>query len=95
MIATARLLIKLYLPTCHSLKQKRSYVQSILKKTHNQYNVATAEVDFQDVWQSALIGVSAIGCDTTILINLMHIIEEYIEDNWPDVEILDTTFELL
>lgn len=95
MVSTARLLLMLYLPNSHSLKQKRSYIQSILKKTHNQFNVATAELDHQDIWQTSLIGITAIGSDTVILKNLMRIVEEYIEENWPDIQITETIFDLL
>ncbi|MBI9051728.1 MAG: DUF503 domain-containing protein [Anaerolineaceae bacterium] len=95
MIISGCLILKLYLPECHSLKQKRSILKSILLKTRNQYNVASAELDFQDVWQSALLGFSTIGSDAVIIRNALHAVEAYIESNWPDVQILDTQIDLL
>ena len=95
MITTGRLLIKLYIPDCHSLKQKRSIVKSILAKTKNQYHVSAAEVDYMDVWQTALLGFSAIGNDAMAIRNVLQAIETYIENNWFDIQIMESQIDLL
>ena len=49
------------LPGVHSLKEKRRIVKGIKDRIHARFNVAIAEVDHQDVWQTAEIGVAAVG----------------------------------
>jgi len=46
-----------------SLKSKRSLIKSLLKRLQNQFNVAVAEVDCHDVWQTAVIALVAVGVD--------------------------------
>ncbi len=47
--------IDLSLPEVHSLKQKRSILKSIIHRMQNKFNVAVAEIDHQDRWQSATL----------------------------------------
>lgn len=41
----------------HSLKEKRQVVRSLKDRLRSKFNVATAEIDHQDSWQDAVIGV--------------------------------------
>lgn len=43
-----------------SLKDKRAVVRSLTSSLRAKFNCAVAEVDHQDVWQRAAIGVSVI-----------------------------------
>lgn len=45
------------LPEAHSLKDKRRVVKSIIERVQNRFNVSIAEVDDQDLWQIASIGL--------------------------------------
>ena len=49
--------IKLHLPLTNSLKGKRSIVQSTSSQIRNRFQVAVAEVDKNELWQIAVIGV--------------------------------------
>jgi len=53
----------LYLPESHSLKEKRQVIKSIKDKVRNRFNVAVAEVDDQDLWQKARLGICGLGND--------------------------------
>lgn len=53
--------ITAHLPGVHSLKEKRRIVKGLKDRLHARFNVAVAEVDHQDVWQTAEIGVAAVG----------------------------------
>jgi uncharacterized protein YlxP (DUF503 family) len=55
--------IELQVHGSQSLKEKRGVVQSIGRRLRNRFNVAVAEVGGQDLWQRALLGVTAIGSD--------------------------------
>ena len=49
--------IKLYLPECHSLKEKRSVLKSFIVKIQKKFNISCAEIEYQDLWQSGLVGI--------------------------------------
>lgn len=50
------LTLELFFPYAHSLKDKRRILHSF-KDRVRRHNVALAELDFQDKWQRALIGI--------------------------------------
>jgi len=49
------LTLEIQLPYAHSLKDKRSVVQSLRNRLRARFNVAVAELDHQDVWQRATL----------------------------------------
>ena len=50
----------LFIPASTSLKDMRQVVRSVTATVRNKFNVAVAEVDFQDLWQRSAIGVSCV-----------------------------------
>lgn len=53
-------LIRLHLPGVGSLKEKRQVLRSLKDRLRQQYNVSVAEVEHQDLWQRATIGIVGI-----------------------------------
>ena len=51
------LTLELHIPDAHSLKEKRQIVRSLKDRLRKRFNVAVAEMEYQDVWQRAIIGV--------------------------------------
>lgn len=51
---------ELFIPASGSLKDKRQVVRSVSANVRNKFNVAVAEVDHQDLWQRAALGVSCV-----------------------------------
>ncbi len=49
--------LEIYLPYSHSLKEKRKSLSAIKDRLRNKYNVALAELEYQDKWQRSKIGV--------------------------------------
>lgn len=43
-----------------SLKEKRSIIKSIVTRLKQRFNVSVAELDFQDVWQRAMLGIAVV-----------------------------------
>ncbi|MEE9239821.1 MAG: DUF503 domain-containing protein, partial [bacterium] len=72
MIAVGLLTVDLQIPGSRSLKNKRKVVSSITTKLRQRYNVAVAEVDFQDKWQRCRIGISAISNDSHVVENQLR-----------------------
>lgn len=59
--------IDLFIHESNSLKRKRQVLKSIRDRLRQKYNVSVAEVDYQDLWQRALLGVASVGSDPAIL----------------------------
>jgi len=49
------LTLELRIPDAHSLKEKRHHVLSLKERLRHKFNVSVAEIDYQDVWQRALL----------------------------------------
>lgn len=79
--------IHLSLPS-RSLKEKRGIVKSILGRVRNRFNVACAEVDRQDNAAMAVLGFVTVSPDKNIPRQTLEKIEEWIYENWPDLEIV-------
>jgi uncharacterized protein YlxP (DUF503 family) len=61
------LTLEIHLPYAHSLKEKRAVLQKIRGRLRARFNVAVAELDHQDVWQRATLGVVSISDSQTLL----------------------------
>ncbi|MFQ5419781.1 MAG: DUF503 domain-containing protein [Anaerolineae bacterium] len=53
--------IKLQLDGVYSLKEKRHLLKPLLARLPQQFNLAAAEIEHRDVWQTAVIGLVGIG----------------------------------
>jgi len=51
------LTLELQLPEARSLKDKRQVLRSLKDRLRGRFNVAVAELDFQDVWNQSVVGV--------------------------------------
>ncbi len=51
---------ELFLPASGSLKDKRQVLRSVTAAVQNKFQVAIAEVDHQNLWQRAALGVSCV-----------------------------------
>ena len=84
--------IKLYSPACHSLKDKRMIVKSLLQRTRNKFNVSIAEIEEQDYCQTAVIGVACVSSGRVQANAVLDEVMRFIEDN-TEAEITDFLFE--
>lgn len=57
------LTLELHIADARSLKDKRQVLRSLKDRLRANYNVAVAELDFQDLWQRARVGVVSISGD--------------------------------
>ncbi len=73
--------------SCNSLKGKRGIVKSILGRGRNRFNVACAEIDRQDNPGVAVLGFVTVSPDKTIARSTLERLEDWIYENWSDVEI--------
>ncbi len=84
----------LYLPVCHSLKEKRGIVRKIKDRTFNKFSIPVAEVDHLDKWQKAGLGFSITGNDRKVIDGLMQRMINFVEDLGL-AELLDVETEIV
>ena len=59
------LTLEIVLRDSHSLKDKRHVVKSLKDRLRSKFNVAVAEIDYQDLWQRALVAAVTVASDHT------------------------------
>ncbi len=55
--------LELYLPHCHSLKEKRNVLRKTASRLRSRFNFSIAELDHQDTWQRGRLGAVSVGSD--------------------------------
>lgn len=87
--------IELYLPGVTSLKEKRGIIKSILARTHNTFNVSTAEIAHHDTWQSAKIAIVTVSNSAPHTRETLQNVMRWIESHFPEALITRHKTELL
>lgn len=87
--------IKLHIPGNQSLKGKRRIVKSIIARLRSQYNIAIAEVDDQDLWQLATLGIACVSNHNQHVDETLSKVVNFITQNYPELEIVDQEIEIL
>jgi uncharacterized protein YlxP (DUF503 family) len=78
---------------CHgsfSLKDKRRVVKSVLDRLKNDFNVAAAEVDYQDHQRKARLAFSMVGADRGRLEQQFDRLEDELTGD-PEIEVREVT----
>jgi uncharacterized protein YlxP (DUF503 family) len=87
--------ITLHLPGCHSLKDKRQIIKSVMARVRQQFEVAIAEVDEQDRWQIAILGVSCVSNSSQHIDEILGRVRRYIEETRPDIIVTNVEVEII
>jgi uncharacterized protein YlxP (DUF503 family) len=85
--------VRLRLHGCSSLKEKRGLLKPLLARLQREFNVAVAETELQDVWQSAELGLVTVSNDAGQVEAQLRTIVGWIERHRPDLDIVDAVFE--
>lgn len=80
--------IKLYLPECQSLKEKRRVLKSLIARLRNRFNIAIAEIEALDVHQSTVLGAVSVANDIKHVQRIVAQTVKFIEKN-PSVVVVD------
>jgi len=86
--------IDLHLPGIGSLKGKRQILLSLKDRLKKTYNVSIAEVDGNDLWQRAVLGVACVSNDGRHARQMLDAVVSEIRAN-PSVELIEHHVELL
>lgn len=87
--------LKLRIPENQSLKGKRMVLKSIIARVRNKFNVSIAEVEDQDVWQMATLGIACLSNDSRQANRVMSTVIDFICHTRLDVEIVDWQLEFV
>jgi hypothetical protein len=80
--------IELHLPASASLKDKRSVVRSLKERIRQRVHASVAEVDHQDLWQRAALGVAVVSGERRQVGEMLQSIRRLAEGA-PGAELLD------
>jgi uncharacterized protein YlxP (DUF503 family) len=92
---TGVLILELQIPGCTSLKEKRSRLKPLLSRLHREFNISAAEVERQDAWQAAVIACAVVSNDAAHSQRVLQQVLEWLERDWPDVEIVENKIEII
>jgi len=53
--------LDVHVPNAHTLKEKRSVLNSLKDQLRGRFNISVAEVDANETWQRATVGISTLG----------------------------------
>src|SRR6476661_7979404 len=87
--------IALYLAENASLKGKRMVVKSVAQRVRNRFNVAVAEIDTQDVWQTATLGIVCLSNDARHSNEMLSKVIDFIESERLDAEVGAVDLEMI
>ncbi len=87
--------IRLRLPENASLKGKRQVIKSITARVENKFSVSIAEVDDNDTWQLATLGIACVSNDRRHANEVLSRVVDFISDGNFDCEMLDYQIEML
>ena len=87
--------VKLRLPDNLSLKGKRQVVKSLTARLKNKFNISVAEVEDNDLWQLATIGICFVSNDQRFTNEVLSKVVEMVVSNQGDYEMLDYEIEIL
>jgi len=76
MAAVGVMTMELRMPHAHSLKDKRHVVKSLRDRLRNKFNVSVAEIDYQDLWQSALVAAVTVSSSRLYAEQLLQLVEK-------------------
>jgi len=76
-VGTMRL--ELHLPASDSLKAKRSVLNRVKERVRSGFNASVAEVEHQDLWQRATLGIAVVGGAPGALDNVLRDILRAVE----------------
>lgn len=88
-VFVSALRIEFHIPAAHSLKEKRAVLRPIIDGLRNRHRVSVAEIDHQDLWQRATVGIAVVGADVSTVTDVLAKCERFIE-SFPEIEILET-----
>ena len=87
--------LTLHIAGSNSLKDKRQVVRSLVERMRRQYNAAVAEVEEQDSWRTAVLGIAVVSNQAAHADRQLATIIEYVEATRLDAEVVEREVEII
>ena len=81
--------IELRLPSCTTLKQKRSSLRPILDGIRHRHKVSVAETDFNDEWHRAELGIAVVSGSAGHAVEVVDSVERFVWSRL-DIEVVSS-----
>jgi uncharacterized protein len=78
--------LELHIPTSRSLKEKRAVLRPIVEGIRHRFQISVAEVDYQDKWQRAVIGMAVVSDSYSHAVDVVDNVERWVWSK-PDIEV--------
>lgn len=85
--------LELLIAGSQSLKDKRQVLRHLKEKIKHKFNVSVAEVDHQDLWQRAMLGMACVGNDREFVREVLSKAAEIVESS-SEVEVMNRRMDL-
>jgi uncharacterized protein len=79
LIGVCELLI--YLPDCHSLKDKRSIISNLKSHLRKKFNISISEINHKNLWKKCTIGICCISDNRQIIDKTINSLIKEIDTN--------------
>jgi uncharacterized protein YlxP (DUF503 family) len=86
--------VKLRFPENLSLKGKRQILKSIITRLRAKFNVSVAEVDDNDLWQLATLGICCVSNNQRFTNEVLSKAVDFIVNGRFELEIVDYEIEI-
>ncbi len=86
--------VELFIYNTQSLKAKRRVLKSIKERLRKQFNISIAEIEYQDKWQKAALGIAYLGNDKGSVNSALDKVLNFIE-TVHDVNLTDHNMEII
>lgn len=82
------------IPGALSLKDKRRVLKSVIERARHKFNISISEIERQDQWQHAVIGVAAVSNNTLHVNQVLNNVTKYMETANDEMELINVTMEI-
>ena len=86
--------LELLLEGNFSLKGKRQVIKSIVDRARQRFNISIAEVEDQELWQKAVLGVCTVANDRQRVNSILDKVVSFIE-NTNLAQVTDSQIEII
>ena len=86
--------VKLRLPENLSLKGKRQVLKSVITRSSNKFDVCVAEVDDNDLWQLATLGICCVSNNNRHANEVLSKVVDFIISSRFEIEVVDYEIEI-
>ena len=87
--------VELDIPGAESLKDKRQVLQSAVTRVRNRFAISIAEVEAQEQWNLAVLGLAAVSNEGGYARDLLERAVRFLEGARMDAEVTSVAYDVL